>query len=167
MRVLEKAMAPHSSTFAYKIPWTEQPGRLQWLHFYFSLSCIGEGNGNPLQCSCLENPRDGKPGGLLSMGLHGVGHDWSDVAAEGVARPISVPKWRISVSTWIQSDWKPDPQTSAFKVCKYVQSCGLQTQVPLSTRARWSRGVPWATVTKFGAPDECTSSFPRNTSDLE
>ena len=31
----------------------------EWLHFLFSLSCIGEGNGNPLQCSCLENPRDG------------------------------------------------------------------------------------------------------------
>ena len=31
----------------------------QWLHFHFSLSCIGEGNGNPLQCSCLENPGDG------------------------------------------------------------------------------------------------------------
>ena len=31
----------------------------QWLHFHFSLSCIGEENGNPLQCSCLENPRDG------------------------------------------------------------------------------------------------------------
>jgi len=30
------------------------------LHFDFSLSCIGEGNGNPLQCSCLENPRDGE-----------------------------------------------------------------------------------------------------------
>ena len=30
----------------------------QWLHFHFSLLCIGEGNGNPLQCSCLENPRD-------------------------------------------------------------------------------------------------------------
>ena len=29
------------------------------LHFHFSLSCIGEGDGNPLQCSCLENPRDG------------------------------------------------------------------------------------------------------------
>ena len=29
------------------------------LHFHFSLSCIGEGNGTPLQCSCLENPRDG------------------------------------------------------------------------------------------------------------
>ena len=63
-------MAPHSSTFAWKIPWMEEPGRLgsmgslesdtiERLHFHFSLSCIGEGNGNPLQCSCLENPRDG------------------------------------------------------------------------------------------------------------
>ena len=51
------------------------------LHFHFSLSCIGEGNGNPLQCSCLENPRDGKPGGLPSMGSHRVGHDWSYLAA--------------------------------------------------------------------------------------
>ena len=66
---LEKAMAPHSSTLAWKIPWMEEPGRLQswgrWeldtterLPFHFSLSCIGEGNGNPLQCSCLENPMD-------------------------------------------------------------------------------------------------------------
>ena len=38
------------------------------LHFHFSLSCIGEGNGNPLQCSCLENPRDGEAGGLPSKG---------------------------------------------------------------------------------------------------
>ena len=63
-------MAPHSSTLAWKIPWMEEPGGLQsmgsleldmteQLHFHFSLSCIGEGNGNPLQCSCLENPRDG------------------------------------------------------------------------------------------------------------
>ena len=63
-------MAPHSSTFAWKIPWMEEPGRLQsmgslesdtteQLHFHFSLSCIEEGNGNPLQCSCLENPREG------------------------------------------------------------------------------------------------------------
>ena len=68
--VMEKAMAPHSSTLAWKIPWTEEPGRLQSMgslrveHDWatsldFSLSCIGEGNGNPLQCSCLENPRDG------------------------------------------------------------------------------------------------------------
>ena len=35
-------------------------GTTERLHFHFSLSCIGEGNGNPLQCSCLENPRDGE-----------------------------------------------------------------------------------------------------------
>ena len=50
------------------------------LHFHFELSCIGGGNGNPLQCSCLENPRDGEPGGLPSMGSHRVGHNWSDLA---------------------------------------------------------------------------------------
>ena len=53
----------------WQIPWMDEPGRLQWgreesdtteqLHFHFLLSCIGEGNGNPLQCSCLENTRDG------------------------------------------------------------------------------------------------------------
>ena len=65
-------MAPHSSTLAWNIPWTEEPGGPQSmgslrvghntterLHFHSSLSRIGEGNGNPLQCSCLENPRDG------------------------------------------------------------------------------------------------------------
>ena len=68
---LEKEMAPHSSTLAWKIPWMEEPGRLksmgslesdttERLHFHFSLSCTGEGNGNPLQRSCLENPRDGE-----------------------------------------------------------------------------------------------------------
>ena len=43
--------------------------------FHFPLSCLGEGNGSPLQCSCLENPGTGEPGGLLSMGSHRVGHD--------------------------------------------------------------------------------------------
>ena len=41
-------------------PWGRQESdTTEWLHFHFSLSCIGEGNGNPLQCCCLENPRDG------------------------------------------------------------------------------------------------------------
>ena len=64
-------MAPHSSTLAWKTPWMEEPGGLQSmgsleldtterLPFHFSLSCIGEGNGSPFQCSCLENPRDGE-----------------------------------------------------------------------------------------------------------
>ena len=45
----------------------------------------GEGNGNPLQCSCLENPRDGGAWWLPSMGSHTVGHDWSDLAAAAAA----------------------------------------------------------------------------------
>ena len=53
----------------------EELDRTEQLHFHFSLSCIGEGNGNPLQCSCLENPREGEPGGLLSMGSHRVRQD--------------------------------------------------------------------------------------------
>ena len=79
-------MAPHSSTLAWRIPWMEEPGGLQSmgslrvgtterLRFHFSLSFTGEGNGNPLQRSCLENPRDREPGGLPSMGSHRVGHD--------------------------------------------------------------------------------------------
>ena len=61
-------MAPHSSTLAWKISWTEEPGRLQSMGSLrvghnratsLSLSSIGEGNGNPLQRSCLENPGDG------------------------------------------------------------------------------------------------------------
>ena len=61
-------MATHSSTLAWRVLWTEEPSRLQSMgsdtaerlhfHFHFPLSRIGEGNGNPLQCSCLENPRD-------------------------------------------------------------------------------------------------------------
>ena len=63
----------------------EESDTTERLHFPFSLSCIREGNGSPLQCSCLENPRDGEPGGLPSMGLHRVGHDWSGLAAAAAA----------------------------------------------------------------------------------
>ena len=89
-------MAPHSTILAWKIPWTEEPGRLksmgslwvghdwatEWLHF--SLLCIGEGNGNPLQCSRLENPRD-------------RGAWWA--AVYGVAQSRTRLKWLSSSSS--------------------------------------------------------------------
>ena len=64
-------MAPHSCTLAWKVHGQRsQVGCSSWgrqeldttegLHFHFSLSCIGEGNGSPLQCYCLESPRDGE-----------------------------------------------------------------------------------------------------------
>ena len=78
-------MAPHSSTLAWKIPWTEEPGGLQsigslrvghdWAtSLHFSLSWIGEGNGNPLQSSCLENSRDG---GSWWAAIYGVTQSWT------------------------------------------------------------------------------------------
>ena len=77
---LEEAMALHSSTLAWEIPWTEEPDGLQSMgsrrvrhDWATSLSRIGEGNGNPLQCSCLENPRDGS-----LVGCHLWGRTESD-----------------------------------------------------------------------------------------
>ena len=76
-------MAPHSSTLAWKIPWMEEAGGLQSMGSLrvghdsaasFSLSCIGEGNGNPLQYSCLENPRDG---GAWWAAVYGVAQSWT------------------------------------------------------------------------------------------
>ena len=80
-------MARHSSTLAWKIPWTgslvgcspwgrEESDTTERLHFHFSLSCIGEGNGNPLQCSCLENPRDG---GAWWAAAYGVAQSWTQL----------------------------------------------------------------------------------------
>ena len=137
---LEKAMAPHSSTLAWKIPWTEEPGGLQsmeslrvghdWSDFTLTFHFHAlEKEMATRSSSCLENPRDGgawwaavygvaqsqtrlrdftftfhfhalekkmathssvlawrtpgtgEPGGLLSMRLHRVRHDWRDLAA--------------------------------------------------------------------------------------
>ena len=60
----------------------EESDTTERLPFHFSLSCIGEGNGNPLQCSCLENPRDG---GAWWAAVYGVAHDLSDLAAAAEA----------------------------------------------------------------------------------
>ena len=76
---------PHSSTLAWQIPWAEEPGRLQsmgsqrvghdWAtSLHSSLSCTGEGNGNPLQCSCLENPTDR---GAWWAAIYGVAQSWT------------------------------------------------------------------------------------------
>ena len=58
-------------------PWGhEESDTTARLHFHFSLSCIGEGNGNPLQCSCLENPKDG---GAWWAAVYGVAQSWTQL----------------------------------------------------------------------------------------
>ena len=86
------------------------------LHFHFSLSCIGEGNGNPLQCSCLENPRDG-------------GAWWADVY--GVAQSRTRLKRLSSSSTCSERSinllWNElyiAPETSLSFDKQVVNTCG-------------------------------------------
>ena len=80
-------MATHSSTLAWKILWTEEPGRLQSMGsrrvghllsdftFTFHFHALEKEIGNPLQCSCLENPRDGRAWWAAVYGSHRVGCD--------------------------------------------------------------------------------------------
>ena len=95
---MEKAIATHSSTLAWKIPWTEEPGRLQ------SMGSLGVGHNWASSLSLFTFmhwrrkwqptpvflawwiPGTGEPGGLPSTGSHRVGHDWSDLAAAAAAR---------------------------------------------------------------------------------
>ena len=93
----EKAMATHSNTLAWKIPWTEEPGGLQ------SMGSLGVGHDWATSLSLFtfmhwrrkwqptpvflpgESQGQGSLGGLLSMGSHRVGHDWSNLAAAKAA----------------------------------------------------------------------------------
>ena len=132
-------MAPHSSTLAWKIPWTEELGGLQpmgllWVRLLNSTKTreiIGEGNGKAIHgvakrqtrlsdftftfhFHALEKetaahssvlawriPEMAEPGGLPSMGLHGVGHNWSDLAAAGNNYKLPFP-------------WTQNPHLSDF-----------------------------------------------------
>ena len=121
------------ATLAWKIPWTEEPVRLQSmgslesdtterLHFDFSLSCIGEGNGNPLQCSCLENPRGG---GAWCAAVSGVTQSRTRL------KRLSSSSYAITFKIYISSP-EPTKHTSyLMKNSNYVQhedytffSCG-------------------------------------------
>ena len=166
----EKAMAPHSSTLPGKShgwrslvgcsPWGhEELNTTERLHFHFSLPCIGEGNGNPLQCSCLENPRDRGAWWLPSMGSHRVGHDWSDLAVSLVTSISSVvplnsfelspifPFLSTSPSlawwgTHLSPHWTPGSPSGPFNPFPVKQQ--LEFFVFLGTSAR-----PWDTAPKF------------------
>ena len=91
----EKAMAPHSSTLAWKIPWMEEPGglhsmgsriarsltRLINFTFTFHFHALEKEMATYSSVLAWRIPGTGEPGGLPSMGSHRVRHDWSDLAA--------------------------------------------------------------------------------------
>ena len=116
MQSTEKAMAPHSSTLAWKIPWAEEPGRLQ------SMGSLRVGHNWATSLLLLlftfthwrrkwqptpvflpgESQEWGESGGLPSMGSHRVGHNWSDLAAAAAA--VQSRLWQVCM----QSNGKTD-----------------------------------------------------------
>ena len=110
---LEKAMAPHSSTLAWKIPWMEEPGRLRSMgslksrarlsDFTFTSHFHTLKKEMATRASVLawRIPGTGEPGGLPSMGSHRVGHDWSDfaAAADYIAKRMNEPQ--LHLTAWI------------------------------------------------------------------
>ena len=91
----EKAMAPHSSTLAWRIPWMEEPGGLQSMgsrlsNFTFTFHFHASEKEMATHSSVLawRIPGTGEPGGLPSLGSHRVGHDWSNLAAAAAHRQL-------------------------------------------------------------------------------
>ena len=86
---------------------------IERLHFHFSLSCTGEGNGNPLQCSCLENPRDG---GAWWAAVSGVAQSQTRLKQLSSSRPYQKKsvtvnifmKEKLQVSQYENGDSKED-----------------------------------------------------------
>ena len=86
-----------------------------WLDFHVSLSCIGEGNGNPLQCSCLESPGDG---GAWWAAVYGVAQSWTGLKRlSSSSSPFTVETWHpahlvIGPCDWCIRDWTQQPVLS-------------------------------------------------------
>ena len=86
-------------------PWgREESETIKWLHFHFSLSCTGEGNGNPLQCFCLENPRDG---GAWWASVYGVAQSQTWLSSS--SGNINVEKY-LAVTTMLNIQLFPSPR---------------------------------------------------------
>ena len=95
--VLVPGKSPGRRSLVGCSPWGRWGSRTtEWLHFHFSLSCIGEGNGNPLQCSCLENARDG-------------GAWWAAVYGVTQSRK-QLKRLSSSSSRWLINNWNLFPK---------------------------------------------------------
>ena len=76
------------------------------LHFHFSLSCIGEGNGNPLQCSCLENPRDRGAWWAAMYGITQSRTRLKRLSSSSSSKYVDAPKGGETRPSWVISCWK-------------------------------------------------------------
>ena len=110
------------------------------LHFHFSLSCIGEGNGNPLQCSCLENPRDG---GAWWAAVYGVAQ--SRTRLKQLSSSSSGESWQSSVTSLTHHTTKyQKPQPSPVYSSDDIIVGGISCSLPA---ARWWPGTKSCSLT--------------------
>ena len=94
--VLLPGKSPGQRSLVGCSPWGhEESDMTERLHFHFSLSCIGEGNGNPLQCSCLENPRDRES---WWAAVYGVTQSWTRL--ERLSRSSSSSSVLLCLLLW-------------------------------------------------------------------
>ena len=106
-------------------PWgCKESNTTERLHFHFSLPCLGEGNDNPLQCSCLENPRDG---GAWWAAVYGVAQSPTRLKRLSSSSSVSLPH---SFSKYFPASIQPKDATqfsqSDFKnFLFYIGICGL------------------------------------------
>ena len=93
-------------------PWGhEESDTTERLHFHFLLSCIGEGNGNPLQYSCLENPRDG---GAWWAAVYGVPQSRTQLKRLSSSSSSSSSSNTVDQQIWKTEQWPQDWKRSVF-----------------------------------------------------
>ena len=134
------------------------------LHFHFSLSCIGEGNGNPLQCSCLENPRDGgaqwaavygvaqsrtqlkRLGGSSSMVLEErvVGNGTGGKLACPCKGTTSTRSYRVSEQDWTTSPNRGEDASTSTRGSVAFWGCwrSVQLNPPKWSQFIWPHSLP-------------------------
>ena len=109
---------------------TERP------HFHFSLACIGEGNSNPLQCSCLENPRDGAS---WWAAVYGVTQSWIRL------KWLSSSTVKADYKRWLPRGWRSEVK-SLSRVRLFATPWTVAYQAPPSigfSRPEYWNGLPF------------------------
>ena len=121
-------------------PWGRtESDTIEWLHFHFSLSCIGEGNGNPLRCSCLENPRDG---GAWWAAVYGVAQSQTRLkwlsSSSSSRYPGILPVRKTVACVYTDSVYilhpKDGTESSGNNIFKLILQLHIQETMPFSVR---------------------------------
>ena len=136
----ESVMAPHSTTLAWRIPWTEEPGRLQsmgsrrvrynWVTSLslFTFHALEKEMATHSSVLAWRIPGTGEPGGLPSLGSHRFGHDWSGLAA--AAADVFWPqklgkksrvKHLLTHCTWLLIKWPSSPGAPELSIRRWEE----------------------------------------------